>query len=1283
MIKTKQKIKHRITAIFLLILTVSTVLFAVPLMSTNSQNFSEGDNHGDFIPPMLNNGFGEDPWWNVSYRWRLCINVTNSGDFNLTDNYISIEFDYVNLRDNYDMDPDLYDVRIVENYIVRNYYVKKDFPNTNFATIWFETNSTVGESEYDTYMYWGNASINYRGNSHVSFDPSGTSWWSFEEGSGSYGSNALDSLDYANATLWGTSSSYSPDYDEDAAVGSHSLSFDGSHDFLYINDEMHFTNANEIPAVTVTCWFKTSFSSSGDWDNWAFLDFDRSEYFNFFLTGNGRIGFASSANGYSGQNDFFGSTTGLNDGQWHFAAVVYDGSDKIIYIDDGVEDARWVNAMNGLAFGRSIDRWGFIGDGSEALAENGVRNNKYYDGNLDELRYFDYAVAPDELEWLANYQPIETDLLPVTERAASVTITIEDVDGRLVPGAEVSLWHNLTHILEVDSTTYTDFTSSDGTVSFTRVPFGFYNISVNYTLVSGLYEEVVYDGRSQPGEEVEFKGLVVSTNIQANLWTIDFEVDDWDGDPLDYGYVDVSAGSSEILESLTLDSDGEATFRWLNRTSYNYTVYYDNSDYTIQNPTPLNSSTIVRTGPMIYQEYIQTDLSKLEIIVLDNTETVLVQGATVRLTINGTNDKVTELKTNENGTAYGQINNDVLFWYERGNVYNITLWIASVQYSFKINYSDQYYNPAAAPQPEYNYTLNSASTLILEIALNFQDYITRFQNASLIADTAVTWGDMMGFSINYTTSNNAEVGPWTGDDGVGSTVTCTLKSTALGNPVIYQNPMSFIGNGNYSITIDSSLFSAGDNGKSYIVVISGEKGAYRKAADETFIININSMATGISLHNYTSMPDELSSNEVSQYYNEFINVTVKYYDFATNNPLLADTFAYDWDYGSGSVDPDPLNSGYYTFEIDTSAATNVGKYLIEITAGLENHTKIDGFGFFINILSRPTKLNGSAGISYVSEDIFIFEAINFIFSYEDTMSSTAISDLDEMSYLLQMLDEDGDPISGSSESGSLTETMGSEFLLDLDTETRLDGEYSIIVTLDKLNYEHRIAIISLTIKKRIFQIQWPSEFKGTKVEVESGAALRFTLALSDPNNSSVPVIGATLYITFKGTDHYFTPNGDGTYDIAISKIADAFFVPSTFTAILTIEKQYFSTLSTTITVVVNMHETFGFPTFYLLMIVGAVVAVTASLGIYRTVQQSRIPTFVKKSRKMKKAIKGKKSIAESLLYPSKEEYLVKQLGDRWDMLGLSMQDILGIEGKKKKSLPESPENFKEPKGGKE
>jgi hypothetical protein len=66
---------------------------------------------------------------------------------------------------------------------------------------------------------------------------------------------------------------------------------------------------------------------------------------------------------------------------------------------------------------------------------------------------------------------------------------------------------------------------------------------------------------------------------------------------------------------------------------------------------------------------------------------------------------------------------------------------------------------------------------------------------------------------------------------------------------------------------------------------------------------------------------------------------------------------------------------------------------------------------------------------------------------------------------------------------------------------------------------------------------------------------------------------------------------------------------------------------------------------------------------------------------MKKVIKGKKSISDSLLYPSKEEFLVKQLGDRWEVLGLSLQKILGIDDKKKKKLPETTGEFKDLKGG--
>ncbi|NVM38060.1 MAG: hypothetical protein HWN81_20870, partial [Candidatus Lokiarchaeota archaeon] len=46
------------------------------------------------------------------------------------------------------------------------------------------------------------------------------------------------------------------------------------------------------------------------------------------------------------------------------------------------------------------------------------------------------------------------------------------------------------------------------------------------------------------------------------------------------------------------------------------------------------------------------------------------------------------------------------------------------------------------------------------------------------------------------------------------------------------------------------------------------------------------------------------------------------------------------------------------------------------------------------------------------------------------------------------------------------------------------------------------------------------------------------------------------------------------------------------------------------------------------------------------------------------------------LYPSKEEFIVKKLGDKWDSIGLSLEDIMGVKEKKKMKLPEAKEEFK-------
>jgi len=107
---------------------------------------------------------------------------------------------------------------------------------------------------------------------------------------------------------------------------------------------------------------------------------------------------------------------------------------------------------------------------------------------------------------------------------------------------------------------------------------------------------------------------------------------------------------------------------------------------------------------------------------------------------------------------------------------------------------------------------------------------------------------------------------------------------------------------------------------------------------------------------------------------------------------------------------------------------------------------------------------------------------------------------------------------------------------------------------------------------------------------------------------------------------------------------DAFFTSQTQTGEITIEKEDYESESIDITIVVNMEELIpGIPTFYFYMIVGAIVAVTGSLVGYRMIQQAKIPKFVKKVRKMKKSIDGRKEISESLLYPTKNEYYIKKL----------------------------------------
>lgn len=162
------------------------------------------------------------------------------------------------------------------------------------------------------------------------------------------------------------------------------ITFDGVNDYVSLN--MSFNSNGALPTMTAEAWVKTTVSGGAYNSNWSILDFDRSDYFSFFVNGtDGTVGFSTTDNSGS-IDDFYGPIANrVNDGAWHHAAVVYDGTDKKIYVD-GTLVATKANAHGGLPLGTGTTRYGFIGDGSEATTENGTRNNLYFEGEIDEVR---------------------------------------------------------------------------------------------------------------------------------------------------------------------------------------------------------------------------------------------------------------------------------------------------------------------------------------------------------------------------------------------------------------------------------------------------------------------------------------------------------------------------------------------------------------------------------------------------------------------------------------------------------------------------------------------------------------------------------------------------------------------------------------------------------------------------------------------------------------------------------------------------------------------------------
>ena len=527
---------------------------------------------------------------------------------------------------------------------------------------------------------------------------------------------------------------------------------------------------------------------------------------------------------------------------------------------------------------------------------------------------------------------------------------------------------------------------------------------------------------------------------------------------------------------------------------------------------------------------------------------------------------------------------------------------------------------------------------------------------------AVIVGDTFNVWVNYTYTQNGL--PVYGNPIINGIVNYNIwiKTTKINTVTL---SFSEAGNGVYSLLADTSnpIEPGGASwvaGVTYTIEIIASKPGY--------ITNITSPSPTFTL---LDRPSSLTPNasQIQVYWNDLITLDVHYSDIYADPDQDIDGADVEY-YGlgvsgiAGSLIPYGTG-GLYRLELSSSQFPIHGDYFIQISASKQNY-ETKSVILPLKIFEINTRLNGSAAL-IDTFDVFIGISQIFYFEYTVEQSGTGLSNIDvkecawEKKIGVDIVDN------GIVE---LNDLGNGYFELDFNTENLEIANYTLIITFSETNYVRREAIIFLSIIPRDFEIGYPDI-----VSVVSGNALSFDISLTDPIDI-IPITNATVYLMLSGTRYNFTDNGDGTYNVVVPDAAlpDAFFTSERLSTTLNIEKANYSDTSRTIFIDVKMTEIFpGFPMFYFLMIVVALVAVVGSLVAYRAIQKARIPTFVKRAREMRGDIKSKKSVSESLLYPSKEEYIVKKVGDKWEMLGLSLGDILGVERKKGKRLPEPSE----------
>ncbi len=188
---------------------------------------------------------------------------------------------------------------------------------------------------------------------------------------------------------------------EQPTIVTDEIVFDGTSDYFYI-ENLNYVNTNTIDGLLVCSVFKTTNTSSSLSWNWSILDFDRSEWFNFYSLSDW-VWFSYL---WSWIQDISVTWVWINDNNLHVTCASYDNTitnETVVTVDGVVEyEADRVVTWTEIWVAQSTRFW-FVWDWSEAATEDAGRNNAYFDWSIAEIVYFDSKVASTDRKDIECY----------------------------------------------------------------------------------------------------------------------------------------------------------------------------------------------------------------------------------------------------------------------------------------------------------------------------------------------------------------------------------------------------------------------------------------------------------------------------------------------------------------------------------------------------------------------------------------------------------------------------------------------------------------------------------------------------------------------------------------------------------------------------------------------------------------------------------------------------------------------------------------------------------------